>query len=156
MMPSSRSLRTSGALGLALAVLASSTFSCSSVTEPEEERRVGLIANFMQGDPHVTVPDSADAGVPFQVTVQSYGNGCYRQGETEVELDASSATVTPYDYVDVSGLACTDELLIFHHQASITFNEPGTPTVTVVGRETTAQAPIYGEPLVVQRNVVVR
>lgn len=155
-MPTSRSLRTSGALGLALAVLASSTFSCSSGTAPEEEQRVGLIAGFNQDDPRIQVPDTVDAGDSFLVEVSTYGNGCYRQGETEVEANGSSAVVTPWDYVDVSGRACPDILLEFLHQATIRFDLPGTRTVTVVGRERTSQAPIAGEPLIVHREVVVR
>jgi hypothetical protein len=68
-------------------------------------------------------------GTGFTVQVTTYGNGCYRKGETEVAVSGNVATVTPWDYVDLGAGACPDILLTFVHEATVAFPEAGSASV---------------------------
>ena len=126
---------------------------CSSTTEPPgEERRPGLILGFSHGDPQVVMPDTVQAGTEFTVQVTTYGNGCYRKGETEVAVSGSVATVTPWDYVDLGAGACPDLLLTFVHEATVQFSQAGSASVVIVGR---SGGSMGEEPVEVTREVVV-
>ena len=126
---------------------------CSSTTEPPgEERRPGLILGFNHGDPQIVLPDTVQAGTEFTVQVSTYGNGCYRKGETEVVVSGNVATVTPWDYVDPGAGACPDILLTFVHEATVAFPEAGSASVVIVGRPGGSMGE---EPVVVTRGVVV-
>ena len=126
---------------------------CSSTTEPPgEERRPGLILGFNHGDPQIAMPDTVQAGTEFTVQVSTYGNGCYRKGETEVVVSGNVATVTPWDYVDPSAGGCPDILLTFVHEATVAFPQPGSASVVIVGR---AGGSMGEEPVEVTRGVVV-
>ena len=141
------------ALGV-VGLLALAGAACTSTTEPPgEERRPGLILGFNHGDPQVVVPDTVQAGTGFTVQVSTYGNGCYRKGETEVVLSGNVATVTPWDYVDPGAGGCPDILLTFVHEATVAFPEAGSASVVIVGRSGGSM----GEaPVEVTREVVVR
>ena len=102
-----------------------------------EERRVGIIASY--GDPvRVELPASVLAGEAVEVTVVTYGDGCTRKGDTEVEISDLSAEVTPYDW-EVTQLppdtACTLELRLYEHTATLRFDRAGTAQVIIRGRE---------------------
>lgn len=127
---------------------------CSSTTEPPgEERRPGLILGFNHGDPQIVMPDTVQAGTGFTVQVSTYGNGCYRKGETEVAASGNVVTITPWDYVDLSAGGCPDLLLTFVHEATVAFPEPGSASVVIVGR---SGGSMGEEPVEVTREVVVR
>ena len=126
---------------------------CSSTTEPPgEERRPGLILGFSHGDPQIVLPDTVQAGTEFTVQVSTYGNGCYRKGETEVAASGNVATVAPWDYVDLGADGCPDILLTFVHEATVAFPQPGSASVVIVGR---AGGSTGEEPVEVTREVVV-
>ena len=99
------------------------------------------------------MPDTVQAGTEFTVQVTTYGNGCYRKGETEVAASGSVVTITPWDYVDLGAGACPDLLLTFVHETTVAFPEPGAASVVIVGR---AGGSMGEEPVVVTRGVVVR
>lgn len=108
---------------------------CSSTTEPGgEERRLGVIVGFNDDDPQIAVPDTIEAGVEFVVEVTTYGNACFRKGETEVASSGNSVTITPYDYIDMGAGACADVLLSFIHQATVEVSDAGFASVVIVGR----------------------
>lgn len=66
------------------------------------------MTSFNHGHPQLVVPDTVQAGTKFTVAVTTYGNGCYRKGETEVAASGSVVTITPRDYVDLGASACPD------------------------------------------------
>lgn len=148
-------------------ILFSALFACTPAMEPVpdplqtrenpdgavEERRIGTIAHY--GDPvHVEVPASAARGESFVVKVRTYGGGCIAKGDTEVRSEGLSARVTPYDWEVVrlpANTACTADLRLYEHSATLRFDQPGTATVLVQGREKPS-----GHVLTIERKVVIR
>lgn len=107
---------------------------CDSFLGPAEQRAVGIIEG-LQGDaPAIEIPDTVRAGQDFTVAVQTvWHDGCARKGETAVEFDGASATVTPYDVIR-EGAMCTQAVQQFTHTATVRFSQPGTARVHVRGR----------------------
>ncbi len=81
-----------------------------------------------------TVPEAAEVGKPFPVTVITYGGSCLEKGETTVEVEGLRAEVRSYDYntTPVSGL-CAGDLRLHDHTATITFAEAGEAEVVFYG-----------------------
>jgi len=148
---------------LALAVLLAS---CGSLTQPDPSSsalsleqplptvvgktalRAGNIRFY--GDPLIVdVPASATAGVPFTVSVTTYGGGCIAEAETVVQVNGWRAHVVPYQRVSI-GL-CTQELRITKREASVTFAVPGQAVVRVIGRKQPEDELIEVERIVVVR-----
>ncbi|CAA9321976.1 MAG: hypothetical protein AVDCRST_MAG40-1506 [uncultured Gemmatimonadaceae bacterium] len=139
-------------LALAAALLAAAA--CSSSTAPREDEEVrvlGVIAGYNTDDPRITVPATAERGVPFPVSVVTYGGGCYRPDDTEVRVVGPAVVeVAPYDF-ERPGAVCTLILKASTHTASVRFDAAGPAVVRIRGR----QRPGDGE-LVVEREVLVR
>ncbi len=112
-------------VGLALA--------CDSTLGIDEEARIGVIA--FHGDPVVvTVPDTVQAGVSFEVSVLTYGGGCLSKDGTKVQVRGLSADVTPYD-IHSGGEICTADLGLFDHRAMMTLRESGVAEIRFHGRQ---------------------
>jgi hypothetical protein len=138
--------RISTILGVTLLAAA-----CASPTAPAELRVLGEIAGYNANDPRVELPATAERGVPFTVGVVTYGDGCYRAGDTEVRaLGPAVVEVAPYDY-ERPGAVCTRVLMSSTHTARLRFDVAGPARVRVRGR----QAPGRAE-LVVEREVMER
>lgn len=82
----------------------------------------------------VQVPDTVRVGVPFEVSVRTYGGGCITFGRTSVEYTAGAIHIRPYD-VDSLADVCNDELIPFDHTAEVTVDSPGTWVVRFYGRD---------------------
>lgn len=80
----------------------------------------------------ISVPETARTGESVTVTVRTYGDGCFSEGETRVTIDGRSVVVEPFDNVREG--ACEDILLGFQHEATITFHQIGLTNVEIVGR----------------------
>jgi hypothetical protein len=130
---------------LALLVPFVAVGACSELglDEPETVRGAAILLHY--GDTTtVTVPTSARVGVPISITVTSFGGGCIVQGETEFTRRGLEAEVRPYRYETVRlppNMACTDELRIFQHTVSTTFEESGDARVRVFGLRRPGDAP---------------
>lgn len=118
-----------------------------------EELRPGTLAHY--GDPvQVQVPAVAQRGQAFEVRVTTYGGGCVHKGRTDVRVDGLSARITPYDWEVVQlpqGSACTMELRLLQHTASVRFDQAGTGRVQIHGRSKPS-----GEAITVERTVQVQ
>jgi hypothetical protein len=112
-------------------VSAAVALSCSVLTEPTEEERVGVI-DFYSDPVVIIVPEAASVGEPFEVSVRTFGNGCMSQGRTVVEAAGHSVRVTPYD-IHSGHDYCADILRVFEHRAFVTVAEAGVAEVIVRG-----------------------
>ena len=81
-----------------------------------------------------SVPATATAGEPFDVTVVTYGAGCIEKGETTVQVDGLQTAIRPYD-VDTQPASgdCPAILRAHEHNASVTFAEAGEAKVVFYG-----------------------
>jgi hypothetical protein len=90
---------------------------CSSATalESPSVRVLGAIAGY------------------HSVRITTYGGGCHRAGEIEVEVQGLEAVITPYDYTAPPGSPCTRQLIMLEHEARVSFGQRGTARIIVVG-----------------------
>ena len=123
-------------MALLLALALSAGCRLSTGNEIVRERQLGLIR--VHEDPLVVqVPGTVAVGSTFEVTVRTYGDGCIEQGDTEVSVVGRVASVRPYDVFVTdapASYACTRELRLYTHRASLRFDEVGPATVTIYGR----------------------
>lgn len=128
---------------------------CDALTGPEPRlARQAAVLRFY-GDPVVVqVPDTVPRATEFAVTVRSYGGGCIQQGDTEVRVSGRTVVIRPHDLFVTElppDAACTDDLRLHTHRATLRFEEPGAVLVTIHGRERPGDAAVA-----VQRSVHVR
>ncbi|MFC2172873.1 hypothetical protein ACFLU6_09610 [Acidobacteriota bacterium] len=97
------------------------------------DHEIGLVV-YGDGTPYIKIPNRASRGVPVVVEVVTSGGGCDRQGETEIENNSLSVTVTPYDYIYTGSRDCPAVAYGFQHAAEITFTDLGVAKITVVGK----------------------
>ena len=104
---------------------------------PDEKLVVGV---FSRLTPPV-IPDSVGIGAAFTVTVTTVGSRtCTRTGKTEVKIQDNIATITPYDYENVSaGDICTADLHNFTHEATVRFLQVGEALIVIRGRASHAR-----------------
>ena len=123
---------------------------CSTPTEPERVRVLGIIAYTAQ-EPRVTLqPD----GRTVEVRVDTFGGGCEEQGETTVAVDGLTATVTPYDYRTADAITvCADILQTFEHRAVVRFPTSGAGVIRVRGHRISFASGV--DTLIVERAVQV-
>ena len=122
---------------------------CDLVDIDDERRQLGTISFY--DDPMVIhAPDTVLTGAPFTVSIRTYGNGCIRQGYTEVVTRALHADIRPYD-IHSGARICTDNLVITNHQAAVRFDRGGQAEVVITGHQKPEDT-----ILVVTRTVVVR
>ena len=138
-------------VGSALAGCVVALGACNLPTDPSDERNIGTI-QFTEADPvRIEAPATAPAGTSFEVRVTTYGGGCIRQGDTEVQTDGLRSTITPFD-VNVTppaGGACTDDLRLYQHVAQVRFDAAGEARVIIRGYSRTLDRIITVERTVI-------
>lgn len=119
----------------------------------DRERRPGILASSSDTTAQVTLADTVALGAPVALRVITVGNGCTRQGETEVDAAPRAADVRVYDYAPrpSADVVCPDIRVALPHEATLRFTQPGAATVRIHGRREPG-----GAPLVITRAVVVR
>ena len=118
----------------ALATLVAAT-GCDSIfgSSERELRREGIIS-YHEMPVTVSIPSEVTAGVPFQVSVRTYGPGCYSMGGLNVVEVPGGVQLLPYDYLTVNGSqACPQGVQNFDHVAQVTLAAPGDAVLTVIG-----------------------
>ena len=121
---------------------------CDSTLGIDEEARIGVIA-FHRDPVVITVPDTAQAGVSFEVSVLTYGDGCHSKGGTTIQIVGLSVDVTPYD-IHSGAQICDSILKTFDHRATLTLRESGVAEIRFHGKQ------LPGDSLItVVREVVV-
>jgi hypothetical protein len=107
---------------------------CAS--EPESVVEIGRVVYESQG-PLIEAPASASVGESVVVRVTTAGGGCISLERTETAVAIDGAVVTPYDRRKIPGEefdACTSDLVYLRHETSITFDTPGSKTISIRGR----------------------
>lgn len=84
----------------------------------------------------VTVSDTVVLGLPISVAARSFGGGCIGLARTGVVVRGSRIDVHPMVTAPhpAAEIACTADLRILTHPASIPYNREGPVTVVVHGR----------------------
>ena len=101
------------------------------------EREVGVVVTsdspFMEEV--LSIPNEVQAGVPFEVTVRTFGGGCTEAGDMEQEVTDNLAVLKPYDLNITPGrnVVCPSIITRPGHTAQITFEQPGPATIKVEG-----------------------
>ncbi len=104
---------------------------------------LGCIDYINEGPIDIKAPTSASVGQPFVMTVRTYGLACVSMESTAVELTHDEADVYPFDrrrIPDGNG-ACILLVTYFAHEATLTFDSPGTKTIRVHGRRVDCWSP---------------
>ena len=104
---------------------------CGGPTEPEARKEIGVIS-FYHDAVVITVPDAVEAGIPFELSVRTYGGGCHTRGTTDVDVTGLRVDVRPYD-IHSGHDFCTQPLLMFDHVAMVTVHESGQAIISFHG-----------------------
>jgi len=99
-----------------------------------EHRVVGLIDEAGTSFDALVVPDTVRAGIPFTVTVSTFGSSCLRPDGADTQVIGLIANVTPYDVGPPSGSVCTADFRAFPRVVTLTFGAPGDAVVRLHGR----------------------
>jgi hypothetical protein len=147
------------------AAAAATLLACATATEvdsemagslqPPADQQLGAIKGYMDGDPHISLNVQ---GRDVRVAVITYGDGCYRKGETQVTLNGMVADVRPYDLLQPPGTVCTRQLVAGTHEAVITFPATGVARIRVHGYDASTRNAqnMLGDVIVVERQVEIR
>jgi hypothetical protein len=127
---------------------------------PEAGMRIpGLLSSQAgEGDVEIDAPATVRAGEGFFVTITTFGGGCESAGDESVILAEASATVLVYDFTVATspGVACTAIRKGLIHTVALRFVEPGEAVIRVWGRRVAAGTPPLGEPVVIERRILVQ
>jgi hypothetical protein len=131
-------------------VEATGTFSAMNVADIPviEEIRPGTV-RFYQDPVVIDLPVSVARGAAISIRVRTYGNGCTSMARTDVRVQDRHVVIAPMNS-ELTGTACTDQLVSIDHTAEVRFDTPGAVTVEVRGWSEPA-----GSPVVYQRTVQV-
>jgi hypothetical protein len=114
--------------------LAAGLTACNALFGEGEHRVIGVIDEAGTSLDALVVPDTVRAGVPFTITVSTFGSSCLRPDGANAQVSGQMASVTPYDVAPPSGLACPADFRSFPRVVTLAFNTPGTATVRLHGR----------------------
>jgi hypothetical protein len=126
---------------------------CANLAGSDGARRAGIIESPYLRASVLTAPEAVTAGVPFDVTVTTFGfSGCWTPDGTDVSNLTSQAVIRPYDRVRTEG-ACTQTTVTLPRSVQLRFDQPGTVTIVVQGVRDDGD---NAEPTQIERTVVVR
>jgi hypothetical protein len=121
-----------------LVLLALAPEACSLDTDPGTfgQRQPAIIDHGGADSVIITLPSTAIVGTAISVVVTTYGGDCVHQGDTQASVAGLIAEVRPFDVfqANASSSACTRNLVLYAHSATLTFLETGKATIRVFGR----------------------
>jgi hypothetical protein len=129
-----------------------------ALPERPEQRVLGVLEFHSQ--PTIDViqaPETVRAGEPFVVVVRTFGGGCERPGDAGVIVSTDIASIMPYDLTTATmpDAVCNTLLKRFVHAVVVQFDRPANATIRIWGRRVQPGLPPGGEPIVLERRVVV-
>jgi len=128
-------------------LLATGLWACSSPLA-DQPRVVGLL-DAGAGSVAPSLPDTAHAGVPFDITITTFGGGCYQPDGADIRTNGLVADITPYDRLPPPGTNCISILHDLPRSVSLVFSLPGLGQVRVHGRGATGDITLVGSITVV-------
>jgi hypothetical protein len=121
---------TALATAIATALVAAAAIAaCSATTEPEHVLRIGVIST--DGQPYVSLPDSAVAGQDFTIYILTFGDCRTTRDHTQVEYSAGTPMVTPWNRHSTGN--CHEIGRTVEHTATLRFDTRGEAHVSVRG-----------------------
>jgi hypothetical protein len=148
-------------LGMTLGqrICSQSASNTGAQSPPLQEARIPGIIDYSddRSKDVLTAPSVARAGEDFQMTINTFGSGCERGGDTEIIAWESGANVIVYDFTAATrpGIVCTTILKRLPHTITMRFMQPGEALIRVWGRRVGADTPPFGIPLVLEHRVMV-
>src|SRR5262249_8634993 len=101
--------------------------------DPKEERVPGIL-EYYQEKSVLLAPTVVQANRDFKIKFNTFGGGCDREGDEDVTVSESAATVKVYDItVGGPGANCTSNLRFLPHTVTLRFTKPGEATIKVEG-----------------------
>jgi hypothetical protein len=102
--------------------------------KPKESRVPGIIEYY--GEKSVLrAPTIVQVNKDFKIKFNTFGGGCEREGDEDVTVSESTATVKAYDWTFARspGAVCTMALRMLPHTVSLRFTKPGDATIKIEG-----------------------
>lgn len=112
---------------------------CSLTTDSGQfaTRQPSVIDRGGADSAQITIPATVIVGTNFTVVVTTYGGDCVLQGDTQVAVNGRVAEIRPFDVfqTNAESAACTRNLVLYAHPATVTFLEQGSATIRIFGRK---------------------
>lgn len=126
-------MKTVGKLA-ALCVIFVAACGDDTLVQPFEPEGLQPARLEFHGDPaRVTIPQTATAGVPFEISIQTYGGGCIEAGPTPVKLLGGTLDIRPLDDFPPPESLCSADVRFNDHSVTYTVDAPMTLEVVVHG-----------------------
>jgi len=121
-------------LAARMSALVAGLTACNALLGGGEHRVIGIIDEGGTSLDALVVPDTVRAGIPFTITVSTFGSSCLRPDGANAQVSGQTASVTPYDVTPPPGLTCPADLRAFPRVVTLAFDTPGAATVRLHGR----------------------
>jgi hypothetical protein len=121
---------------------------CNGLLGEGEHRVIGVIDEAGTSIDALVVPDTVRVGVPFTITVSTFGSSCLRPDGVVARASGTVANVTPYDVTPPSATGCPADVRAFPRTVTLAFDTPGAATVQLHGRG-------YSTPMITVEEAVV-
>jgi hypothetical protein len=142
---------------LAVILLTAVPVFVSGQSKSTDARVPGIIDMNTQSEFVIETPKSVKAGKNFEVKILTLGGGCEREGDTSVIQGENDAAIFVYDFTTATqpGMACTMELKRLSHTVTLQFKKPGEVIIRLWGRRVGTDTPLGGEPMILEKKIVV-
>jgi hypothetical protein len=136
---------------LAIAVVSTVLAACSSATEVNQNRVLGVITGYGEGP----IVEAAVNGRLVSLTVLTYGTRCYSLADTEVRVNGLTVQVLPFDF----NPGCPErDLHPIEHKASFEVKGSGFLQLMVRGIDASTRSAtnVVGDTITVERSITVQ
>lgn len=132
------------ALRIVAAALVLATAACTNSTGPEEvPEGAAFVYSESSSLSVVSFSSTARVGVPFELTVNTYGlDGCWVRARTDVSTRRGETTVTPFNRSSASsGSGCAQVIARIPHHVTLTIATAGEHRLLIRGFDLARRTP---------------
>ena len=104
---------------------------CGSGSDPDSLVRPAALS-YVHEPVVIHVPDTVEAGVPFEVSVRTYAGGCISHERIDIRIERDTVHIRPL-HRDSGHEVCTDDLVVSDHTLTIRLTTPGRTEVVFHG-----------------------